>query len=152
MSPLKGLAFCLWCRDRAAIEFGETVWDGLSPEDRTRVDSLLEELKGSLTQGRLIAPDRAAALQAEVMALGPEGGAVQGVHSDAVEMRSLIWQTLEFCRTTNPQALCAVSETMVNSWDLRLGDEEDYSNNNMFTFPTMHRELELQEEYLGRKN
>jgi hypothetical protein len=150
--PLRGLEFCLWCRDRAIAEFGETVWDGLSPADRSKVDSVLQELDESLAQGKLINPGRAEALQEEIVALGPEGDAVQDVHSDAVEMRSLIWHTLEFCRAQSPSSLCAVSEAMVNSWDLRLGDHEGYSNENMFSFPSLKQELARQEHYLGSQN
>ena len=151
-SPLRGLAFCLWCRDRAITEFGNTVWDGLDPADRRTVDSILGELDQALAHGKLIAPDRAASLQTEVAALGPEGDAAQEVHSDAVEMRILIWHTLDFCRTQSPAALCAVSEAIVNSWDLRMSEEQGYSNENMFSFSSLKKELELQEAYLENPN
>ena len=147
-SPLKGLAFCLWCRDRAIAEFGDTVWDGLNPADQERVDSILGELDEALAQKTLLNAERAASLQAEIAALASKGDA-DDFHSDAVEMMVVIWQTLEFCRTQSAAALCAVSEAIVNSWDLRLGEQQAYSNENMFSFPSLKRELALQEGYLG---
>lgn len=152
VTPHGGLAFCLWCGSRFPQEFGEGVWNGLTEAERLRLEAIVTRLREAAAKQQLVDPETATQLQAELEAFGPhdEVAAIE-VHPDGVEFRSLVWQTLEYCRTREVSALCAVSESLVNAWDYRIEQSAtSYDLENMFTFPELKLELALQEEYLAR--
>lgn len=151
VTPEGGLAFCLWCGSRFPLEFGEIVWDGLTAAERLRLEGIVTMLRAAAAKHELVAPETAGQLQAELEAFGPhDEEAALDVHPDGVEFRSLVWQTLEYCRTGEVSALCAVSESLINAWDYRVEQSATgYRLENMFTFPELKRELALQEEYLA---
>jgi hypothetical protein len=150
ISP-QAVRFCAWSVGRFPMAFGEAVWDGLTEAERSSLRGAIDELEASASSGRLLSPDRAAVLQQLLQSFGPTGDvAAIEVHPDGVEFRSLVWQTLEYCRTQDPAALCAVSEAFINSWDYQVEQQGGgYSLDNMFSYPQLNGELALQTEYIA---
>jgi hypothetical protein len=142
--------FCVWCTERFAPAFGEVVFDGLEPDERTRVFEILKELKDAIGSGNLISPVRAEEIQNELENFGPQDDVARiEVKPEAIEYRSAIWNTLGYCVTRDADYAWAVSESMINAWDYRVGQSPpEYTLDNMFLNPLMRDEFELQSRYL----
>ena len=144
------LRFCLWCIGRIEEEFGEIVWDSLSPDESRSLRGMIAELQQACTQRSMLPADRAGVLQAQLEHFGPQDPeAAIEVEPDGIEFRGAVWHTLELCRRADMAAACAVSEKLVNCWDYRVDMREHagYTLDTMFTHPPLRRELELQCAY-----
>ena len=148
------MEFCAWILKRLPEAFGASVWKGLTAAELGRFHAMLQAVESAAAEGKPLSPPQAAALQAELMAFGPEDdeGAKIEVDPDATEFQGALWTALEFCRTGDVSRVCVMSEYPINCWDYRLEPvHETYTLENMFTFPEMRQEFELHEHMLQRR-
>jgi hypothetical protein len=148
LKPTAALQFCNWCIERFQRQFGDTVWDGLTSDERLAFAGLISELRATEALNELLSADRARSLKKELEAFGPsdEIEAIE-VEPDAIGFRELVWSTLEFCRTQDICQVCAVAEEMINAIDHHRPDVE-HGLGDMFCSPSLASELALQTDYI----
>lgn len=148
LKPVSALRFCNWCIERFQRQFGETVWDGLTSDERLALAAIISELRASEALEQLVPGDRAAAFMKQIESFGPldEVAAIE-VEPDATGFREIVWSTLEYCRSQDVVQVCAVSEEMINSVDHHATDGT-YQLENMFTAPPLANELAAQTEFI----
>jgi hypothetical protein len=154
VSPLKGLKFSVWCIKRYQAKYGDIIWDGLNQTERSQLESVISELELAVQVSMVLASEKASNFLFILEKFGPEDEYAE----DAVEIApeanmfyGLVHQALTWCAASNSNSLCAVSEEMINALDFQQEDQ-NYQLENMFTFPDLRHELELQRVFIESSN
>ena len=142
--------FTVWCLSRMSAEFGADVWGGLTETEKEALQGILHELEADAQGQSALPAGRASELAEIVENFGPrdEVRAIE-VLADAVEMREAVWHALQYAHTGDAAHACAVSEALINLWDFHAGSAyESYCLEDMFIFPELRREVELQGKFI----
>jgi hypothetical protein len=151
VSALHGLRFGTWCIKRFLETFGaeNDLWDGLAQTEHQQLEAIIAELEATAVAGQVVTGERATQLEAILEPMGlPDEDDLPRVEPNTIALLTMIDNTLRWCRHTDPSSLCVISEEFVNAWDFEQ-DDDDYRLENMFTYPDLRRELELQEAFLN---
>jgi hypothetical protein len=144
------LRFTVWCVLRLPVEFGDLVWDGLTETETRTLQDILNELEAGAKGQAALSAERAANLAGVIENFGPhdEVAAIE-VLTEAIYLKQAAWDALTYIRTGDVERACAVSDALITLWDYYTsGNHEGYCLEEMFTFPEMRREIELQEQYI----
>jgi hypothetical protein len=150
VSPLKGLQFCVWCIRRFQTNYGDIIWDGLNQTERSQLEFVISELERAAEDGSVLSSENASNFKSILENFGPEDEYAEGagdIEPQASMFYGLVDQALTWCAASNSSSLCHVSEEMMNALDF-LQEDENYQLENMFTFPDLRHELELQRAFI----
>ncbi len=151
LSPINAFRFAVWCVLRFPIEFGENVYDGLTDEEKANFLYICNELASHAAKHKILLADDAGQMIKILEDFGPhdEVEAIE-VLPESNEMQSAVWNTLRYCQTNDLTCVCNVSESLINLFDYYVETKDKpYLVENMFTSPSLKRELERQEEYVA---
>jgi hypothetical protein len=150
VSPLKGLQFCVWCIRRFQTKYGDIIWDGLNQTEQSQLELVINELERAVQEGLVLASGKASNFLSILENFGPDDEYAEGtgdIDPQATMFYGLVHQTLMWCTVFNSSSLCGVSEEMISALDF-LQEDENYQLENMFTFPDLRHELELQVAFI----
>jgi hypothetical protein len=154
VSPLKGLKFCVWCIKRHQTKYGEIIWDGLNQTERSQLEFVINELEVVAQDGLILVLEKASNFLLILEKFGPEDEYAEDaveIAPEALAFYNLAYQALTWCTASNSSSLCGVSEEMINALDFEQEDPS-YQLENMFTFPDLRHELELQRDFVESSN
>jgi hypothetical protein len=153
-SALRGFRFGTWCIQRFREAFFDDISDGLNETECQQLEAAVQELQRAAVASVLIAPERAQILNGVIDAFGPEDEYADDateLGATAINYLGLISSTLHWCIRQDPSDLCRISEQLINELDYRQEDPDYGLTNNMFTFPELQGELELQLMFLNEQ-
>lgn len=150
LSEQAGLKFCLWYLRRFESDFGEEIFDGLTLSEINDTKLIVSKLESAIENPRSLSPAFFKDSKTALEQFGPhdESDAIE-ITIEGFEFRSALWNTLEYGQNHNSSAVGEVSEAIVSCLDHKV-EETNYNLLNMFTFPDLQNEIDLQKNYLNR--